>query len=687
MFKKISVLLRNRTFIYALILVACLANGIIQTAIMYDAQLGLGDNSTFYAFTRNIANGEVMYKDFIHFRTPGSVTMFGFIMHLIGQQQTTIYIASMIETNILYPLIFLISAMILFRKKSPWLVAIGFLGIAFIPGVAQLRAAVGLLTIAVYTLTFDQSLLRKRTILLLTSGALASLTFIFGQEIAMMVGVCIVAAELCRKVNWAERLERAKYIAVGALAIIVPLLLYISVFSNIKNFLYYTLYYSFVVQPKFMDLPFPSLTYTTLMYYLPFIMYLLCFLVLYTNKKLGIIEGLLLSFGILRLITAVGRSDIGHLLFSIPEVFIIVPYFVTQSRFSTLSGQVLRRWLPYGIALALCMYLATHDGIALALAPFIILFALYRRMIVPATRSALLQRNFSLYLALGSTLVLFVYILTPTYITVARSLKIEYFANDQQAYRIGGVKTDEITYNQIKAVENEVQSLHPNTVFAFPIQPFYYSLADHHASRFLTFEPQTTVSEQEQTIQDLERTKPEVIIFDPLQAHGLSGSLWKISEYITTHYEIKKEIANREILWVMVPKKVVAEDEKLAFRLYKDNPKTSGIGIQSTSQGLQSAVGQTAQELHFTVQADTADAVLKLSVANLEGKASCGWVKVSQGSQQIANQHLCVSDGEVAIPLKSAHTDLGVTFQKESELPVIWNNVRITVPSGAATSE
>lgn len=687
MLKKISVLLHKRAFVYALVLVACLMNGIIQTAIMYDAQLGMGDNSTFYAFARNIDHGEVMYKDFIHFRTPGSVTMFGFIMHLIGQQQTTIYVASMIETNILYPLIFLVSAMILFRKRSPWFVVFGLLGMALMPGVAQLRAAIGLLTIAIYTLTFEQLHLRKRTLLLLVTGALASLTFIFGQEVAMMVGVCVVAAELFHRVNWAERLQRVKFIALGAVAVLVPLLLYMSIFSNIKNFLYYTLYYSFVVQPKFMDLPFPSFAYASLLYYLPFIMYFICFLVLYTNKKLGIAEGLLLSFGILRLITAVGRSDIGHLLFSIPEVFIIVPYFVAQSRFSTLSGQTLRRWLPYGIVLMLCMYLATHDGIALALSPFIVLFALCNRSAVPAARPALLHRNFPLYLALGSSLVLFIYILTPTYIAVARGLKVEYFSNDQQVYRIGGVKTDEITYNQIRAVEHEVRPLHPNTIFAFPIQPFYYSLAEHHASRFLTFEPQTTVAEQERTIQDLERTKPEVIIFDPLQAHGLSGSLWKISEYITTHYEIKKEIASREVLWVMVPKKTVTEDEKLAFRLHKDNPKISGIGIQSTSQGLQSAVGQTAKELHFTVQADTADAVLKFSVAALDGKATCGLVNISRGSQQIANQRVCVSDNEVTIPLKSAHTDLNVTLQKESDLDIIWNNLRITTPSDIPTSQ
>lgn len=690
---KLVRLLSKRSFVYGLAVVACLTGGIIQTAATYDVALGMGDNSTFYAFARNIANGEVMYKDFIHFRTPGTVTIFGWLMEVMGQSQSTTEITTRIETLILYPLLFLVAAMVFFRKRNPWYVFIAFAGMAFMPGVSQLRSAFGLLAVVVYGLSFESS--KRRKLYLLASGFLAAVTFFFGQEIFLMVMACMAAGELYHlgANKWkldSRTLLRVKYLAIGLAAGLVPLLLYMALFSSISNFLYYTLYYSFVLQPKFMNLPFPNFGFTNLVYYLPFIMYWLCFVVLYTNKKLGVKESLLLSFGILRLISATGRADFGHLIFSIPEVFVIVPFMVAQARFSQLTWQNLKRFAPFGVVVALLMYLSTKEGAVLVLVPFVVLAAvLWRDAVVVKLKAKVAGKTGSfashnLYAILASLFVIFVYIFTPTYISVARAVKIELTVDDSQSRRIGGVKTDEINYQQIQSVRKAAEPFHPKTVFAFPIQPFYYSLGQKHASRFLTFEPQTTIKEQDETIQDLQRTKPEVIVFDPLQAHGLSGSLWKISDYITSNYRVAHEVNMRESLWVMVPKAQPAREDKLVFRLFHDNTgkdiKSQVTPIQTSSMGLYNAIAQKTKQLSFVIDTPR-PASLELSVHDSTGaqpaEPVCGIVGVLYHGHPRVDTRVCSNQGKVNVPLEQSNRSITIVLENPSPNTIIWNDATI----------
>jgi hypothetical protein len=428
------------------------------------------------------------------------------------------------------------------------------------------------------------------------------------------------------------------------------------------------------------------------MYYLPFMMYWLCFVVLYTSKRMGFVDGLLLSFGILRLITATGRSDFGHLLFSIPELFLIVPYTIAQVRFSEFSRQTMRRFWPYGLGLAFALWFGTRHSILLALVPFIIALALYLRPspVVKTAKRKIKEVvaannfvNYNLYALLAGLLLVFAYILAPTYASVVRGIKAEIFVDDSKTPRIGGVKTDAVNYAQIQDIRAAADQYKPKTVFAFPIQPFYYSLAQHHASRFLTFEPQTTVAEQEETISDLKRTKPEVIIFDPLQAHGLSGSLWKISDYITSNYRIAHEVNMRESLWVMVPKEQPARDEKLVFRLFHDNTdataKTRAVPIQSAVQGLYSAISEQPGRLTFSVDAPQAGE-LQLSLRDAGGfvpeNPVCGTVLIASGKFR-TDTRVCSDQGALAIPLPKSVKPLTISLENDSPTPIIWNDVTV----------
>jgi hypothetical protein len=672
MFATLVRLTQNRRLVYTLAVFMCLINGIIQTVATYDTSLNLGDNSTFYAFAQNIADGEAIYKDFIHFRTPGSIMLYSLLVPLFGSQQSSIEISIRIETLIIYPLLFLAAAMILLRKHNPLLVLIALAGIALLPGYLQIRAGMGLLAIAIYILSIGVN--KRKNIALGLAGLLTGITFCFGQEVALIVAITILGAELAQNsmkssIFW----QRVKYLVLGALLGILPLLLYVLLRSDLVNFLYYTLYYSFILQPRFMDVPFPELAYISTIYYLPFVLYTLCFSALFFNRKLGIPAAVILSFGVLRLITALGRSDIGHLVFSIPELFIIVPYFIVNSVKLRATKDGILRFLPFGLALIIIFKLALIKSVFLIFAPFLILIAL-------RYRSTKERHPFNLSVALVSAIVaastLFIFLLLPQYVSTAQAVKNGIVqAHDQQCL-IRGVYAERSNCEQIRLVQAEIEKHNTKTIFSYPIQPHYYSYADEHASRFLTFEPQTTVEEQYQTIEDLKQSKPEVIVFDPLQAQSLSGSLWLINNYILNNYTISKKVVRDEILWVMVPSKARSNNYFLSYELYRKNKNTEAVGVENEDMGLTNSVQQLDRDLVFELPATKKTRTLSLSIYAENDRHDCAVVKVATGQQTMRNQKVCNND-TVLLPIPPGDSPVIISLLKDSNHAITWNNLLV----------
>ena len=195
----------------------------------------------------------------------------------------------------------------------------------------------------------------------------------------------------------------------------------------------------------------------------------------------------------------------------------------------------------------------------------------------------------------------------------------------------------------------------------------------------MTYEPQTTVKEQDQTIEDLKRTKPEVIIFDPLQAHGLSGSLWKISDYIIENYRIQKVVMKREILWIMVPKKVTTPGDKLVYQLYHDNyNKTDANGVENAQMHLSNAIMQNSTATKYFI--DTAgESVLRTSVADIDGLSTCGFIKVryQDATNKETTTQLCAYNHEVQVPIRANQKRVQITLEKQGTAPIIWNDVSV----------
>lgn len=221
--------------------------------------------------------------------------------------------------------------------------------------------------------------------------------------------------------------------------------------------------------------------------------------------------------------------------------------------------------------------------------------------------------------------------------------------------------------------------IHPDTLFSFPIEPFYYSLVPHHASRFLTYEFQTTGQEQTETISDLEKNKPQMVIFDMLQAEGLSGSVNRISDYVTTHYRTVQSVSVINYLKMMVPRDVPVLEQHLAFHIYQNNYRDKktidGYHIDNHDGTITDGIIMRGVSSRFNLAIDQS-AVLIAGVTAEPGSTDvserCGQITIQAASANISRR-VCASDGQQSIDLAEfVGRAAMITLTRLSDLPIVW---------------
>lgn len=521
--------------------------GLLVTFFSFREGIDFGDGSTFFQFAHNLAHGEVIYKDFIHFRTPGSYFLQTLFISVFGDQQSSVRFALGFESHVLYTFFFAVAAAIFLRFKHTLIGTSAVLVILLLPAYAQLRTALAFVAVALYIQAYRVKN-KGRYVWLLASGCFVGFAFIFGQEAALMAILTLGIVEISRikRAQIKTSLKNMGLLALGFIIGLLPLLLYVIILSDISTFLYYTLYYAFVLQPGGMDLIYPAFEYANLVYYLVFGLYVVIFVVFYTNKKVGLPEATLLIFGIFRMITLLGRSDIGHLIFILPELLLLAILAIARFKTAVFNAQNTKKAAIYGTLLLLSFYAAIRlGGILLIFSALIVIVAFTLRRVV--IRNASTNITLSVFFVLSGLFAVLLYLTYPHYLNTIELLS----GRGLTSTALGGVNVDQATFDKVAAISKEVAPLHPKTIFSYPIQPYYYSLAPKHAAHLLTFEPQTTDNEQRLTIQDLKANKPEVIIYDPVQADSMEKVLGKINSYIKDNYKVEKEV---EMIWIMVPK-------------------------------------------------------------------------------------------------------------------------------------
>lgn len=544
------------------------AIGLIRTLLTYNLWFNFEDQATFFIFGRNILHGLVIYKDFIHFRTPGFYFLSAAFQWAFGSTLGTEQLLLALETYVLYPVLLYLAAWLITRRR--WVAFMLGLMAAWLPGLLQDRAGFALLAVAVYIRSLTETRVKEARWLLLLTGFLVGISFTFGQDsgiiAAGVIALCELRFHLAKRLVW-----RAGHLAAGTVVGLMPLLAYVLIFSNTNNFLYYVFKYALVIQPKGMDLPFPSPVPPTpdnIMMYIPLVIIAMAFAVFYLSDDLNKINLPVLEFATASLVTPLGRADWGHVVFMLPLILLLVPLAAASvGRMSFTRGRLLAMaaWI---VALMIIFRLATRSSFAISAAMFMFALASVRfgkRDVLQSPEwqapTSVIRTVFSQD-AVALTITTWALVLLPflpnIYDFSWPSLKAGWNRDfgpqkSVSSHVISGVPIEGATYEDVNAIDGLIRQYHVSVLFSYPIQPFYYSLAPHQATRFVTFEFETTPKEEAEAIADLKRTRPQLVIMDVLQAQAEEKDLGQLNEYVKQHYNPVAEVDYRRPLMVLAP--------------------------------------------------------------------------------------------------------------------------------------
>lgn len=668
---------RYRTYVLA----GCIAVlGLTRSILTYRLSFGLGDPSTFYIFSRNTALGEVIYKDYIHFRMPGFYYYCAAFIKTFGDNYASVSLAMSIESSVLYPIVLFTAGKLITRSNA--IAGIAATACVLVSGIFQLRAGLGLLAVALYVAACNQPARSKLWLLL--CGIVLGLDFVEGQEIFLFACASIGIVEIITGWrSWREAAGRLLRVSLGVAAVIGPFLLFIAAFSNFKTFLYYAFDYALIIQPKFMNLPFPSFTWANWVYYLPIALYAICIILFWCTRRFTKSAVIVLSFGILRLASALGRADEGHLIFSIPELFIIVPWalggvknFDWRRVNWRMGASVICLFGLFGIATKV------YSGVLLG-APIVLSFLLIaqRTQDVPRELPRLASALAAAISAVAISL-FFIPGITGTY--QALRVGAHFFIHGLPANVMSGVIVPEPYNTEVADVTRAIRAVKPEYIFSYPIEPFFYSVDGKHATRFITFEPQTTPLEIDQAIADLERTKPAVVVMDMLQAEELSPSLWRLNDYIISWYEPASTISSIDYIKVLKRRAAPVLERHLLLEMFVSNAKherVSSYHIKERDGSTTDALRTDSRPATFSLAARQ-PAEFSTSVRGVPtepyGGNVCGTIDISRNGAQLSKT-ICESDGLVRIDVTQYGAASGtISLRQQGPGPMLWIDPKIT---------
>src|SRR5436190_14089596 len=93
------------------------AIGLIRSVLTHNIWFNFEDQSTFFIFGHNILHGEVIYKDFIHFRTPGLYFLSAVFQWAFGQTLATEQLLLSLESYLFYPVLLYLAAWLITKRR------------------------------------------------------------------------------------------------------------------------------------------------------------------------------------------------------------------------------------------------------------------------------------------------------------------------------------------------------------------------------------------------------------------------------------------------------------------------------------------------------------------------------------------------------------------------------------------
>ena len=645
---------------------------------------GSGDHTLFHAFGHWIANGEVFTRDFIHFRTPGPYYYYGMMQYIFGQTFLVTSTSLLMESHVFQMIASFILALILSRSilgKASLSIATA-VGIFFLiaPPIYQLRTALPAASLAIYILSKSTEQPFKKNIQTFLSGLLLGLSFWFGQELFIFLSISIFVAEFSagNRLTLKDKFSRIILIGASSLLVIIAGIAYFYIKGvNIKEFLYNTLYYAFLIQPKGMDVPFPDLDMSSLIYYIWIAFFVVSMLIFSMSKKLFTPVGIAFTaYASLRLISMFGRADVLHLLFAISEI--VIMGIVALRLIPSCLNNINKRDILNTVILLIVGVIVLHFAIngrssALLVMPFALLAISYISKHEPENYNYKEALN-PLFSAAG--LCIAILSLYPLSTNAIKFTYHVFFIKPHNTFL--GVQLPDATRKEFVEIRQIIEDEKPKNIFSYPIRAEYYALTTTHATRFIEFAMQTTPDDINGAIDDLEKSKPDLVIQDLDQTINLSPILSKLSNYISMHYTPIKIIQGVNNLEVYKAKTVPDGIIRLFDNVYIYNPDHTHTtaGLRTQQDGVTVPVIATNKgDSRFEITGDAR--TFYLQIYPEPNCAETGKVTITKGNNSYT-KNVSLADGRVRIDLAAGNEKTEILLSSGEEgKSVLWLNPEV----------
>lgn len=470
------------------------------------------DEETNFLTALSVYRGEGLYQNFSISYPPGRFLAQALFFRLTAPTIVSARIYMNLFAPLLFPtLLFFLAYRLLRILKLQFVPAylLGWLTLLFDLTIVHSAQEVHIL-IASFLLVL-LSIVPARQFFL---GLLLGLIFLFRFEAGIIVTLSLLLT---------YRSLPSRHSTLGFSLVWLPVLLNLILHGTLSNFLYDTVILGLITQPRVMGQAIPpnALWYV----FLSSLIALSGFaLALATNhsKPLRVVAGVaLLSY-----VSALGRSDEGHLWYALLWLPLLVSYGLTQlGRLRPLST------IFIGIALFLACYLII---IVKSPAFFLIFGSL---SLICASRLARFSREIALAGLIVSLLVFhsFQYFTLrfqlPRYVGALAHPWTQITASDS----IGGLDFPLSTLTTLSQIKSNITGVDPQ-LFIFPENTIYYEYFNlPRPTRYTYLTGERTAHTESQIISDLSSTANLYLLVFPAKAQERGGGVW---EWIKTHTKI-----------------------------------------------------------------------------------------------------------------------------------------------------
>jgi hypothetical protein len=461
------------------------------------------DEETNFLTAMSVYRGEGLYKNFSISYPPGRFIAQAAFFHLTAPTVISARIYMNLFAPLLFPtLLFFLTYRIIGSYLLAWLALL--LDLTLVHSAQEVHvliAAFGLILL---------SSLRWRHFFL---GLFLGLIFLFRFEAGIIVALSLLLS--CRTIPTRQSIF-------GFLVVWLPVTINLLVHGTLFNFFYDTIILGLITQPRVMGQAIPpnSLWFVFLSSLIAVFGFALS-LATSPNKSIRVIAGIaLLSY-----VSALGRSDEGHLWYALLWVPLLTSYAITQ------LGRI--RIIPtlfIGIILFLISYL-----VIIAKSPGFFLLAASLALII-ATRFTRFSREFALAGLLISLLVFHSLSYFKLRFQIPRYTGSLSHPWTQAASggSIGGLDFPDSTLTTLSQIKGNITGDNPS-LFIFPENTIYYEYFDlPRPTRYFYLIGERTRRTEAEIIRDLENTNNLYILVFPDKAKQRGGDIWTWMQNNTT---------------------------------------------------------------------------------------------------------------------------------------------------------